>query len=1479
MYIITWRHIMITSLRTHLTLKHRTLSVSDAHRRILPVLLALILSVSAVSFVQAQANPTGAFEFVTRIGNPDFGAVRMHLEGNRLYVANKFKGLQIVDISDMYRPKILSTTASVGQNWGIAKKDNYIYMADIKAGLLVYDVTNEKKPKKVSELEVKGEAWDVQIKGNYAYMAAGLGGLVVVDITDPLKPQVVTSLRYDREWDFARQLKIVENTLYLADRKSGIHIIDISNPTAPNELKRYATQFAEAVYPDNNKYAYIADGPGGMLILDVVDPIRPKKVAEFKMPGHANDVVKYGNYVYISLDDAGIRSVDVSNPARPKFDARYDTPGQAYNIIKQDVLLVVADLSSLLIMIHNKPPVIVKVGNKTVAENQTLEFRLRGSDPDGNAIEFSSYFMPEGAVLKDSIFTWVPSYEQSGKYEGIIFAATELTKTRLFGRDTISITVTNTNRPPALPITGNYTVDENKPLNFRINPPTDPDVEDAGKLKVSASGLPAGAVFNEDSLNFSWIPTYEQSGEYTVKFTVKDAEGATDFKESKIIVNHINRPPVFAALDPAMSVNENATLTFTVLANDPDKEDDGKLEYAAVNLFPGASFDKDTRTFSWTPSFEQSGKYSGLSFIVRDPDGLSDTVSTIITVNHVNRPPFMAAVNAQTVDEVKTLTFRVSASDPDVEDIGKITLKAISLPEGAVFDAAKGIFTWTPTYDQSGDYNATIEATDPSGATDNLSVAVKVNNINRPPTIAEIKPQVSDENVEFVFVVPEGIDPDKEDIGKLTYTAERLPQGASFDAATRTIRWLPNYDQSGVYDGIRITVKDVMGLTASATMKLTINHVNRPPVLDAIADQTVDENKPLLFTISGSDPDKEDAGKLIFSAENLPAGANFDPVSRRFTWTPTFEQSGIYDVKFVLTDPSKLSDSKTTRITVNHVNRLPKLPAIAAVTGDEEKDLSITIPAAEDPDKEDEGKLTYKVDGIPEGGSFDATSRVITWKPSYEQSGAYILKVTVSDPSGLSDSKNIDLRINNVNRPPVMSAIPSQTIDENQRLSFTINVSDPDKEDLNRLTVKAEGAPLGAVFTPMNRTFTWTPTFEQAGEYKVTFTVTDAAGLSDTKTATITVNNVNRKPTLAIIQNQRTSENKPLSLSLSATDPDKDDAANLTFSAEGLPEGATLSNDGKFAWTPNFDQAGTYTITFKAKDQGGMDDSKTITVIVDNVNRPPKLEAIENQKTQENKALAFKINATDEDKGDKVTFSMTGAPAGASLSADGNFAWTPTYDQAGTYTVNVRVADGALNSFDTKSFTITVDNVNRPPVLEVATSPKVDEGKPINFKVTFKDPDKEDAGKLTLTADGVPTGATFNALTGQFSWTPNFEQAGDYTVTFKVKDAAGLEDSKTVTITVNNVNRAPKLTVIGPKTVKEGAALTFKLSATDDDKDDALTYSMTNAPSGADLSSDGSFNWTPQSGQAGNYTVTFTVSDGKSSDSKNAVITVQKGSN
>jgi hypothetical protein len=92
-----------------------------------------------------------------------------------------------------------------------------------------------------------------------------------------------------------------------------------------------------------------------------------------------------------------------------------------------------------------------------------------------------------------------------------------------------------------------------------------------------------------------------------------------------------------------------------------------------------------------------------------------------------------------------------------------------------------------------------------------------------------------------------------------------------------------------------------------------------------------------------------------------------------------------------------------------------------------------------------------------------------------------------------------------IGRPPVLSPINNRTTDEGNTLTFTVAATDPDGD---ALTYSASNLPQGASFNSTTRTFSWTPTSNQAGVYpNVSFQVSDGS-LTDSENITITVNNL-----------------------------------------------------------------------------------------------------------------------------------------------------------------------------------------------------------------------------------------------------------------------------------------------------------------------------------------------------------------------------------
>ena len=351
---------------------------------------------------------------------------------------------------------------------------------------------------------------------------------------------------------------------------------------------------------------------------------------------------------------------------------------------------------------------------------------------------------------------------------------------------------------------------------------------------------------------------------------------------------------------------------------------------------------------------------------------------------------------------------------------------------------------------------------------------------------------------------------------------------------------------------------------------------NSPPVVPAIADQTIDEEAELRLTVMASDPNEGQT--LTFSfGPGAPAGAGIDASTGLFTWTPGEAQGpGSYLVTIRVADDGspKLTRSQRFTIHVKDVNTAPVLAPIDDVTIHEEEPLFFAV-AASDKDLPAQA-LRFSLDpGAPAGAAIDPVTGAFGWTPTEAQGpGIYSVTIRVTDDSLpiLSDAKAVTIAVKEVNFAPRLAPIGHKRVTEGDTLNFTASASDID-EPVQKLTFSLDpGAPEGAVIDPVNRVFTWTPTQAQIPSTSaVTIRVTDDGSppLSNAETITILASKTNQPPVLRAIENKTGEERAALIFTVQANDPDVP-LQTLTFTLEpGAPAGASINpTNGAFIWTP-----------------------------------------------------------------------------------------------------------------------------------------------------------------------------------------------------------------------------------------------------------------------------------------------------------------------
>lgn len=254
---------------------------------------------------------------------------------------------------------------------------------------------------------------------------------------------------------------------------------------------------------------------------------------------------------------------------------------------------------------------------------------------------------------------------------------------------------------------------------------------------------------------------------------------------------------------------------------------------------------------------------------------------------------------------------------------------------------------------------------------------------NRPPALEHPGDLAATEGLESSFTLAAD-DPDGD---LLTFGAEDLPPGATFDPYSGAFQWTPSCSQAGAYPAVRFTVTDHGDPPLSAEVTVAVNVAGRAclPLLDPIGNQTVIAGEPLTFKISATNPE---SGPLALEATGLPTGAAFDAADGTFSWTPGIAQSGAHDVTFAAfaSDDPSLRDEET--ITISVLERAP--PALdpignrSVIVGEP---LTFRITASEplgDP-------ITLEATGLPGGATFSPDDGTFTWTPEGTQGGVHLV--------------------------------------------------------------------------------------------------------------------------------------------------------------------------------------------------------------------------------------------------------------------------------------------------------------------------------------------------------------------------------------------------------------------------------------------------------------------------------------------------------
>ena len=617
-----------------------------------------------------------------------------------------------------------------------------------------------------------------------------------------------------------------------------------------------------------------------------------------------------------------------------------------------------------------------------------------------------------------------------------------------------------------------------------------------------------------------------------------------------------------------------------------------------------------------TFAFEVRAQSNLLTFAGADIDNKDDlTVGT-----------YFYEVLPAAQDGIGPLMYSIVDATETATDSGIFT--GGNIPAGMTFAESTRTLSGTPTTAAARAvvvYRVT-DSTPTTALTRDIPFTVEVKaRVNGPSfTIAKV-PDAAYTKGHAIEAMPLPMADETNALGSVTYKLEgpdatasdpKLPKGLSFDAATRELSGTPTGD-AGVAN-LTYTATDTAENAKSVPFKITV-----APVVSVTAPENVTR-------ILGASPSVDIAiaatlatggtgtRTLTVDASTLPAGLTF--ANGKITGDPTaVTATGGSTVTITATDSLGAMKTANFKITVN------KAPDITIESADLLKLIVDRTYVANTPIQAEVlptatggvGDLSYALEGLPTGITFDAATRILRGTPTAASPAAMYTYVVTDDAFGHIDddartaahTKNmlsVQFSITVSAAPTTTNNAPdfgTQSIDNIVATAgmaidgvFLPRATDADGDTLTYSL--SPSPPNGITFTDSNRALVGTPTAEMA-QTPYTYMVSDGKGGTDTIGFFITVNKAaNRAPVYMPATPGAISGTVGVRViaNVAATDPDGD---TLTYSwdVDEAALGLTLSTSaGIITGIPLKVHTGTHTVT--ATDSGGLSATRDFVVTI-----------------------------------------------------------------------------------------------------------------------------------------------------------------------------------------------------------------------------------------------------------------------------------------
>ncbi|WP_198315686.1 fibronectin type III domain-containing protein [Chitinophaga tropicalis] len=584
--------------------------------------------------------------------------------------------------------------------------------------------------------------------------------------------------------------------------------------------------------------------------------------------------------------------------------------------------------------------------------------------------------------------------------------------------------------------------------------------------------------------------------QYSYKVRATGDGGASAYSAADTAMTGNTRPVIDAISN--RSARYDVVTTIPVVATDADED---ALTYTTFNLpdFVTLVTNANGTYLNVAPNISKQGVYNNLSVIAADPFGGKDTVSFKLTIND-NYSPVITSIANASLNEGDVQQLSLSAADQNATD--NLSWSGVSLPSFITLTGSNRTATLNikPGYADAGVYTVKVQIVDGNGGTDEKTFTVTVTDKNPNYKLFVRFKYQTDAPAPWNNITSVSTTGLKNDRGEATAIGMQMQTSNWFTWNDGT----STGNNSGVYPDVVMSeyyfFGSYPGIFTSANsidVKLTGLEATRKYSFKFFAGSNWSvqaNNGTTVFSING-------VSKPLNVQGNTSQTVNFDNIAPNASGEITFNMSvadgtqvgylGAFEVNAILDDGT-----------------LPAAPKNLAAT---EANGIVSL---------NWNNVAYNATGyrIHRGtdslgsysllGSLNSSTATSYADSTVHGSTHYYYKVAASNSTGNSAFSNIAGVLVPV-KPPQIGAIADVKLKANASAQFNVQAVG---DQGNSVSMTTSGLPSFGGFTDNGNgtgSFSFNPTADNLGSYKVILTATDNQGASASDTFNVVVTDKN----------------------------------------------------------------------------------------------------------------------------------------------------------------------------------------------------------------------------------------------------------------------------------------------------------------------------------------------------------------------------------